>query len=109
MSWITLNSEEQLAQLVQQSFNKPQVIFKHSTRCPISTVIKNRLYKNEPPAEIDFYYLDLIAYRSLSNIIAEKFDVRHESPQVLLIKNGESIFDESHSAIYMEDIVENAL
>ncbi|MGE9312993.1 bacillithiol system redox-active protein YtxJ [Niabella sp. CJ426] len=108
MSWITLDSEEQLEALNQKSFEKPQLIFKHSTRCSISSVIKNRLYKNELPGAIDFYYLDLIANRPVSNKIADQYGIEHESPQVLLIKDGKCIFDESHSAIYMEDIVEKA-
>ena len=108
MSWITLDSEAQLAAIDQQSQERPQLIFKHSTRCPISSVIRNRLYKNEPPAGVDCYYLDLIANRSLSNQVAERYRIRHESPQVLLIKDGACIFDESHNAIYMEDILEKA-
>lgn len=108
MSWITLNSEEQLEQIQQKSFDKPQLIFKHSTRCSISSVIKNRLYKNELPDAIDFYYLDLIAHRPVSNKIADQYGIAHESPQILLIKDGKCVFNESHSAIYMEDIIEKA-
>ncbi|MCH5686393.1 bacillithiol system redox-active protein YtxJ [Niabella sp. W65] len=108
MSWITLNSEEQLEVINQKSFEKPQLIFKHSTRCSISSVIKNRLYKNALPDGIDFYYLDLIANRPVSNKIADQYGIAHESPQILLIKDGKCIFDESHSAIYMEDIIEKA-
>lgn len=106
MSWITLENEEQLEELNKKSFDKPQLIFKHSTRCSISSVIKNRLSKNPLPAHIDFYYLDLISYRKISNSISEKYKIRHESPQVLLINSGACVFDESHSSIYMEDIIE---
>jgi bacillithiol system protein YtxJ len=106
MNWITLKNEEELKTLVEKSFTKPQLIFKHSTRCSVSSTIKTRLEKSVVPASIDFYYLDLIAYRTLSNKIAEQFHVYHESPQVLLIKNGDCVFDESHLAVYMEDIVE---
>jgi len=109
MSWITLDREEQLEEVDRRSFSKPQLIFKHSTRCPISTVIKNRLYKGVLPENIDFYYLDLIAYRDISNAIAEKYSIAHESPQVLLVKEGKCVFNESHSAIYMDEIVENAI
>lgn len=106
MNWITLKTEEELKMLVAKSFTKPQLIFKHSTRCSVSSTIKTRLEKSVVPASIDFYYLDLIAFRSLSNRIAEQFHVYHESPQVLLIKNGECVFDESHLAVYMEDIIQ---
>lgn len=108
MSWIILDSEEQLKDIDQKSFEKPQLIFKHSTRCSISSVIKTRLYKKELPEGIDFYYLDLIANRAVSNKIATQYGVEHESPQILLIKDGKCILDESHSSIYMEDIVEKA-
>ena len=108
MAWITLSSEDQLNEIDQRSFEKPQLIFKHSTRCPISSVIKNRLYKNTAPDNIELYYLDLIANRIISNTIAEKYKVMHESPQVLLIRGGECIFNESHSGIFMDDIIEKS-
>ena len=108
MQWSVLASEEQLIALLEKSFNNPQVIFKHSTRCSVSSMIKTRLEKSAAPAHIDFHYLDLLAYRPLSNKIAETLHVYHESPQVLLLKNGECIFDESHIAVYMEDIVAQA-
>jgi bacillithiol system protein YtxJ len=108
MHWSDLHSEEQLSDLLQQSFNRPQVIFKHSTRCSLSELIKTRLEKSTAPVQLDFHYLDLIKHRSLSNKIATQFDVWHESPQVLLIQNGECVFDESHLSIYMEDIIAQA-
>ena len=108
MNWISLQSEEELAELKEKSFKKPQVIFKHSTRCSISSMAKSRLERSSQPAEIDFHFLDLLRYRQVSNKIAEEFKVYHESPQVLLIKNGECIFDESHSGIDMQEISEQA-
>ncbi len=109
MTWITLDNEYQLAEIDKKSFFNPQLIFKHSSRCSISSVIKNRLYKGALPENIDFYYLDLIAFRSISNAIAEKYKIEHESPQVLLIKDGICIFNESHNGIFMEDIIEKSL
>jgi bacillithiol system protein YtxJ len=108
MSWIPLNSFQQLEKLNEKSATKPQLIFKHSTRCSISAMAKNRLYKNELPEDIDFYYLDLIAHRDISNKIAEQYGITHESPQVLLIKNGKCIYNESHSGIYMDEIIAKA-
>ena len=105
MNWIKLEHESQLEQIVMLSYNKPQVIFKHSTRCSISTMAKNRLDSSSIDT-IDFYYLDLLAFRNISNNIAEKFNVHHESPQIILIKNGECIYDESHGGINFQDIVE---
>jgi bacillithiol system protein YtxJ len=108
MDWIPLTSSAQLADIIEKSKHKPQLIFKHSTRCSISSMAKNRLERVTPPENIDFYYLDLISYRELSSKIAEEFDVFHESPQVILIKNGECSYDESHSGINMDDIIEQA-
>jgi len=108
MNWIQLTDEEQLNEIVTKSENKPQVIFKHSTRCSISAVALQRLQKAKQPDGIDFYFLDLLAHRPLSNKVAEFFRVHHESPQVLVIKNGKCIFDESHLGISMNDIVDEA-
>ena len=109
MNWISLTNEEQLHQIKVNSNARPQVIFKHSTRCSISSVAKNRLERSIQSDEVDFYFLDLITYRAVSNKIAADFKVYHESPQVLLIKNGECIYDESHSGIDMEEIIEQAM
>ncbi len=106
MNWSVLNTEEQLAEIISKSHSKPQVIFKHSTRCSVSSMAKARLEKSEIPDTIDFHFLDLIAFRSLSNKIAKDLDVYHESPQVLLLQKGECIYDESHMAIRMDDIAE---
>src|SRR5690349_3626476 len=108
MSWIPLTSEEQLDEIVAKSASKPQVIFKHSTRCSISSVAQQRLQKGKLPEDIDFYYLDLLTYRAISNQIAETFKVHHESPQVLVIKDGKCVYDESHLAISMDEIVDQA-
>lgn len=108
MNWINLSTEADVAQLKTLSFNQPQVIFKHSTRCAISSMARNRLNRSDAPPGIDFYLLDLVAYRNVSNFITETFGVNHESPQVLVIKNGECIFDESHNGIRMDDILEQA-
>jgi bacillithiol system protein YtxJ len=109
MNWINLTNEEQLHQIKANSNQKPQVIFKHSTRCSISSVAKNRLERSSQPDEIDFYFLDLIKFRAISNKISEDFKVYHESPQILVIKNGECIYDESHSGIDMQEIIEQAM
>jgi bacillithiol system protein YtxJ len=106
MNWIPLNKEEQLAQIREKSATVPQVIFKHSTRCGTSSMVLSRLERSAPPEKADFYFLDLIAHRDISNRISEEFHVYHESPQVLLIKNGECTYDESHMGIRMDEIEE---
>lgn len=106
MNWIELNNADQLVTLKELSKTRPQVIFKHSTRCSISSMALSRLERNEQPEAGDFYLLDLIRYRSLSDKIAEDFAVYHESPQILLIKNTACVYDESHSGIRMDEIAE---
>jgi bacillithiol system protein YtxJ len=109
MNWINLVSEDGLTKIKELSYQQPQLIFKHSTRCSISVVAKNRLENTPTPTGVDFYYLDLLNHRAISAKIAEDFNVYHESPQILLIKNGECVYDESHSGIRMEDIVEEVI
>ena len=104
MNWIALTSDDQLEDIKLQSNTKPVVIFKHSTRCSISTMAKGRLDRGEQPQGIDFYYLDLLAFRPISNKITEMFSVPHESPQLLLIKNAECIYEETHNGIDMDDL-----
>lgn len=104
MNWIPLEQTAQLEDIVRQSHQHLQVIFKHSTRCSISSMAKARLERAGSPESVAFYYLDLLAFRSLSQQVAEMFHVHHESPQIILIKNGECIFDESHNGIRMEEI-----
>ena len=101
MNWQSLSSEGELKHIVEESFHNPQAIFKHSTRCGISSMIKNRLEakweKTNPSVPI--YMLDLLAQRALSNQIAEEFDIRHESPQLIILENGVSTYHSSHIGI----------
>ena len=106
MNWIALTTEEQLNDISAKSFVIPQVIFKHSTSCSISSMALNRLERAETPSNVDFYYLDLLKLRNISQAITEKFDVHHESPQIIILKNGSCIYDESHYGISMADIAE---
>ncbi len=109
MNWIELLDEAQLDTIKEESAAQPVVILKHSTRCNISSMAKGRLDRSEAPQNVLFYYLDLIRYRNISNKIAEVFGVHHESPQVLIIRNGECIYDESHGSISMDEIAEIAV
>jgi bacillithiol system protein YtxJ len=108
MDWINLEKELQLNEIIEQSRLQPVVIFKHSTRCSISAMAMNRLDRANNVDTITWYYLDLIAHRNISNRIAETFSVAHESPQILLIKNGECIYEESHNGIDVLEIIEQA-
>ena len=106
MNWIELKSSNQIKEIIEKSKAKPQVIFKHSTRCSISAMAKGRLERGLAPGTADFYFLDLINYRNISNHVSSEFDVSHESPQILIIRNGECVYDESHGSITMDEIKE---
>ena len=105
MNWNIISEEKQLDDIIKESASKPVVIYKHSTACPVSSDARRRLEHAEQPVNIDFYYLDLIRYRAISNEIAARFNIAHKSPQVLLIQNGECVYNESHMKVQMKDIV----
>jgi bacillithiol system protein YtxJ len=65
----------------------------------------NRFERAATPEKVDFHYLDLLNYKAISNEIATFFQVHHESPQIILIKNGECIYDESHYGIMMDELI----
>lgn len=99
MHWKSLVSPDQLAEIRESSFLRPSVIFKHSTRCNISAVAKHRLEQNWDFSDVDVYHVDVLNDRPVSDEIASRYAVRHESPQLLLIRNGECVYDASHLAI----------
>lgn len=100
INWIPLESIEQLDQLTTLSNEKPVVIFKHSTRCSISRFALKQ-FENEFDLHdiMDAYFLDLISFRDISNEIAARFGVQHQSPQLLLIKEGKAVYNTSHDSI----------
>lgn len=112
MNWQHLTDINQISDIVTTSSKQPDeiqavLIFKHSTRCSISSMALSRLEnKWASNSKIPTYYLDLIKYREISNTIAESFNVEHKSPQVLLIKNGKCIYNASHSSINVIDIMD---
>lgn len=105
INWIPLETEDQIEYI--KSNNQAAVIFKHSTRCNISNMVMRYFEKEWKQLEdVQLYYLDLIANRSISNKVAEEFQVHHESPQVIVVKNGECILDASHSDVSASEIME---
>lgn len=100
VNWTELTDISQLMEIEAVSNVKPVIIFKHSTRCSISRMALKQ-FENEYDLQdtIDAYFLDLIAHRDVSNEIASKFNVYHESPQLILIRNGKAVYDVSHSDI----------
>lgn len=106
LNWIPMSNEDQLSQIVSQSQDTPCLIFKHSTRCSISSMAKMRLESgwNFDSKELKVYYLDLIAHRNVSNQVAEELSVHHESPQMILLDKGEVVLDASHLDCTVEEI-----
>lgn len=107
MNWNQLNDSTILVKIKEESTQKPVLIFKHSTRCSISSMALNRLersWEDDEMNQITPYYLDLISYREISNQIAEDFNIPHKSPQVILIKDGKAVYDNSHMGINYDDL-----
>lgn len=105
--WNPIQSEQDLENAVKKSYEQKVAIFKHSTSCFISkTVLKNFEKEIESAEENNtvLYFLDLLAYRNLSNKIAEDFNIRHESPQLLVIENGKVINNASHQNISISQL-----
>lgn len=104
LNWIMLTDLGQLNEIIDSSHEKPVLIFKHSTRCSISRFALKQ-FENEYDLDdkITLYFLDLLNHRDISNEIASRFEVEHQSPQVLLIKEGKCIFNASHSSIDVQD------
>ncbi|APY07410.1 cytosolic protein [Winogradskyella sp. J14-2] len=106
LPWIALNGIEQLNEIEERSTGKTQVIFKHSTRCGISRMVMNQFVAAyDLNLNADLYYLDLLSYRDVSNAVGYKFQVLHESPQLLVIKNGVVVAHASHGGINAMDLV----
>ncbi|MBK0377825.1 bacillithiol system redox-active protein YtxJ [Mucilaginibacter segetis] len=103
MEWKPLETTAQLEAIKEQKGYS--LIFKHSTRCSISMMAKRRfeLDWENLPDDMPLYFLDLIKHREISNMAATIFDVYHESPQLLLIKDGECILDQSHGGISVDE------
>lgn len=100
INWTELTDIIQLTEIDAVSNEKPVAIFKHSTRCSISRMALKQFEKDYDLNDVvDAYFLDLIAHRDISNEIARKYNVYHESPQLILIKNGKAVYDVSHSDI----------
>ena len=111
INWIELQTVQQVEEIVKKSREIPCVLFKHSTRCSISTIAQYRLEGDWdlPDEAAALYFLDLIAHRELSSYIAEAFQVYHESPQVLVIRDGVCTYDASHLDITVEELRESLL
>ena len=103
MNWIALTDLKDLESMSQESFEHPVVVFKHSTRCSISRMALRQFETDwNLDGKIMPYFLDLLEYRPISNAIAERLGVVHQSPQVIVIKAGQAVYDASHEGIKVE-------
>ena len=106
MNWINLTTVSELDKIKEDSYQNPQFIFKHSTRCSISKMVLSRFESTHDSASLSVYLLDLLNYRDISNQIADDFNVKHESPQLLVIKDGECYTHSSHTSINQLNLFE---
>lgn len=107
INWQELTSTDDLNKLIQASHEQPAIIFKHSTRCNVSAMALNRLERSWVESElpqVGVFFLDLIRHRDISNEIQRVFEVRHESPQALIILGGKCIYNASHLGISYNEI-----
>ncbi len=105
LPWLPLTTIDQLETIAEQSKTKTQFVFKHSTRCGISRMVMSQ-FETAYDIDInaDLHYLDLLNYRDVSNEVGYKFQVMHQSPQFLVIKNGVAVAHDSHGAINEMDL-----
>lgn len=104
--WNQLTSVEQLEVISEESKTTPVAIFKHSTRCGISRMVLNQFESNYDmdPNQMKLYYLDLLGYRSISDEVGIRFQVFHQSPQLIVLKNGNTVHHASHHSIHADDL-----
>lgn len=104
--WIPLSTLDQLDVITDRSKSKTQIIFKHSTRCGISRMVLNKFSNSYTLSEndVDLHYIDLLSYRDVSDEVGFRFQVLHQSPQLLVIRNGIAVAHASHGAINTLDL-----
>lgn len=109
MQWLELTDVNQLDEIDALSFKGKVLLFKHSTRCGISGTALNRIernWKDEYHQQLQVFYLDLLNYRHISNVIEQRYGVVHQSPQALIISEGKCIFSQTHSSIHLTELLE---
>ena len=109
LEWNIIDSQDSFEEVVSQSYSSDILIFKHSTSCSISHIAKMRLEENWKIETISPFYLDLKRFRDISDSISETLKVPHESPQVILVRKGQCIYDASHFDITIEELEETLL
>lgn len=108
--WAVADEVEAVERIIHSSDSKPQYIYKHSTRCMLSTWAYSEVEEatGELYPNVEINYVDVLAGREVSNLIADQFDIRHESPQILLVWHGEVLWSASHRSVKKGEIIERA-
>ncbi|MCB0734595.1 MAG: bacillithiol system redox-active protein YtxJ [Bacteroidetes bacterium] len=106
--WQKLESVQELTTILNESHHEDVVLFKHSTRCSISSMAKNRMESEMDQYSHPIYLLDLLNHRDVSNAIANELQVVHESPQLILVRNGKAIYSASHGSISMRELIKHS-
>ncbi|HSK73725.1 MAG TPA: bacillithiol system redox-active protein YtxJ [Pyrinomonadaceae bacterium] len=99
-NFIEINSTEELNEVFEESGRKPVVLFKHSLTCPISAGVYGEISR----VEADIYLVVMQMARNVSNEIASRTGIRHESPQAIVLKNGEPVYHASHYDVSAEEV-----
>jgi|TARA_B100000780_G_C21109229_1_gene448136 bacillithiol system protein YtxJ len=98
VNWIPFNSLEQIKTIKELSKSETILVFKHSTRCSISSMVIKRFENlfDSSMNNIKVYYLDLLNFRAISDEVGYSFQVQHQSPQLLIIRNEVAVLNVSH-------------
>lgn len=104
LNWTEIHSVDELHEIWNNSLNKPAVFFKHSTRCSISSMALRAFERSWVSDETQLFFIDLIAHRDVSNLLAELSNVEHQSPQIIVTNNNTVLFSDSHGTIDAEKV-----
>jgi len=109
VNWKNLTDLDQVDRILNDRTGQKHLLFKHSTRCGVSAMTKRQFEKEwaEENEDVDVWYLDLLNYRDISNAIAEKTGIYHQSPQAIALGNGEVCYSASHSEVSAKQIVKS--
>lgn len=95
-----LDTLQKLEAAIKESRVRPVLLFKHSTTCGISSGV----IREVTAVDADINLVVVQTARDVSNEIARRTGVRHESPQAIIIRNGEAVYHASHYDITRQDI-----
>lgn len=106
VQWNTISSEDELEAIEKESNDRPQILFKHSTRCGVSSMVLRRFERQSHQVlqGADFHMVDVIGTRSISNAVANRYGIMHQSPQLIVLKGEKTVFNNSHYGIATCDL-----